>query len=188
MAMLKWRISRLPCSIPRRSSASATSSSSGFPISCIPVPTIPGSSTRWAPCSLRTWHARGFGLAEDERRLVIAAALLHDIGHGPFSHASEPLMEEFLHRTHDDIDRIVEESGGTCSGILVSIPMNSVPMVKGKHPLSGIIHGDLDVDRMDYLLRDAYYTGAPYGTVDAQRLIRHLIRTPTKGPCSTRTG
>ena len=50
--------------------------------------------------------------------------------------------------------------------------------MKGNHRLSGIIHGDLDVDRMDYLLRDAYYTGAPYGTVDAQRLIRHLIQTP----------
>jgi hypothetical protein len=50
-------------------------------------------------------------------------------------------------------------------------------VVKGTHPLSAIIHGELDVDRMDYLLRDAYYTGAPYGTVDAQRLIRHLIRT-----------
>jgi HD superfamily phosphohydrolase len=50
-------------------------------------------------------------------------------------------------------------------------------VVAGTHELSGIIHGNLDVDRMDYLLRDAYYTGAPYGTVDAQRLIRHLLRT-----------
>jgi hypothetical protein len=50
-------------------------------------------------------------------------------------------------------------------------------VVKGTHELSGIIHSDLDVDRMDYLLRDAYYSGAPYGAVDAQRLIRHLIRT-----------
>lgn len=122
--------------------------------------------------------SRRFGLAEDERRLIIAAALLHDIGHGPFSHASEPLMEEFLHRTHDEIDGIVEEQVG---GLLRSSgidPGELCNVVIGKHPLSGIIHGDLDVDRMDYLLRDAYYTGAPYGTVDAQRLIRHLIRTP----------
>jgi len=120
---------------------------------------------------------RRFGLTDDERRLVTAAALLHDIGHGPFSHASEPLMEQFLHRTHDDIHLIVEESGGSLlrnSGI---DPEELCAVVKGKHPLSGIIHGDLDVDRMDYLLRDAYFTGVPYGTVDAQRLIRHLIRT-----------
>lgn len=121
---------------------------------------------------------RRFGLEEDERRLVIAAALLHDIGHGPFSHASEPLMEEFLHRTHDEIDGIVEEHVGELLRSSGIDPGELCSVVRGKHLLSGIIHGDLDVDRMDYLLRDAYYTGAPYGTVDAQRLIRHLIRTP----------
>ena len=121
---------------------------------------------------------RRFGLSEDERTLVTAAALLHDIGHGPFSHASEPLMEEFLHRTHDNIEAIVEDRVGDLlrkSGIQ---PDELCTVIKGNHPLSGIIHGDLDVDRMDYLLRDAYYTGAPYGTVDAQRLIRYLIHTP----------
>jgi uncharacterized protein len=121
---------------------------------------------------------RRFQLSDDERTLVVAAALLHDIGHGPFSHASEPLMEKYLHRTHDEIDPVVEE----CAGDLLSAagvdPAELCAVVKGKHPLSGIIHGDFDVDRMDYLLRDAYYTGAPYGTVDAQRLIRHLIRYP----------
>ena len=121
---------------------------------------------------------RRFQLPDDERTLVVAAALLHDIGHGPFSHASEPLMEKYLHRTHDEIDPVVEE----CAGDLLSAagvdPAELCAVVKGKHPLSGIIHGDFDVDRMDYLLRDAYYTGAPYGTVDAQRLIRHLIRYP----------
>lgn len=45
-------------------------------------------------------------------------------------------------------------------------------LIQGTHPLSGIIHGEPDVDRMDYLLRDAHYTGAPHGTVDAHRLIR----------------
>ncbi|MDD1696198.1 MAG: HD domain-containing protein, partial [Methanoregula sp.] len=52
--------------------------------------------------------SRRFGLSDDERTLVVAAALLHDIGHGPFSHASEPLMVKFLQCNHDDIDTIVE--------------------------------------------------------------------------------
>ncbi|MFA4860161.1 HD domain-containing protein [Methanoregula sp.] len=122
--------------------------------------------------------SRRFGLDEDERRLVTAAALLHDIGHGPFSHASEPLMEEFLHRTHDEIDGIVEDRVGGLLRLSGIDAGELCSVVKGKHSLSAIIHGDLDVDRMDYLLRDAYYTGAPYGMVDAQRLIRHLVRTP----------
>ena len=118
-----------------------------------------------------------FGLSEDEHTLVVAAALLHDIGHGPFSHASEPLMEKFLHRTHDDIALIVDERVGSLLCDRGIDPDELCAIVKGNHSLSQIIHGDLDVDRMDYLLRDAYYTGAPYGSVDAQRLIRHLIQT-----------
>ncbi|MDD5142563.1 HD domain-containing protein [Methanoregula sp.] len=121
---------------------------------------------------------RRFQLPEDEHRLVVSAALLHDIGHGPYSHASEPLMEEYLHRTHDEIRPVID---ATTSNVLAEAgvdPEELARVVEGKHPLSSIIHGDFDVDRMDYLLRDAYYTGAPYGTVDAQRLIRHLIRYP----------
>ncbi|OPY37398.1 MAG: deoxyguanosinetriphosphate triphosphohydrolase-like protein [Methanoregula sp. PtaU1.Bin051] len=120
---------------------------------------------------------RKFGFSDEERKLVSAAALLHDIGHGPFSHASEPLLEEYLHRTHDDISEIVHDRAGSILLRHGIDPEEVRSIVRGQHPLAGIIHGELDVDRMDYLLRDAYYTGAPYGTVDAQRLIRHMIRT-----------
>jgi hypothetical protein len=121
--------------------------------------------------------SRRFGLPEDERTLVIVAALFHDIGHGPFSHASEPIMQAFLHTTHDEIDAIINESELDLLSEAGIDPAELCSVVRGTHELSGIIHSDLDVDRMDYLLRDAYYSGAPYGAVDAQRLIRHLVRT-----------
>src|SRR5512139_3572871 len=53
-----------------------------------------------------------FGLGDSEHTLIVTAALLHDIGHGPFSHASEPLMQKFLDRSHDDIEMMVEELAG----------------------------------------------------------------------------
>ena len=121
---------------------------------------------------------RRFQLPDDQRTLVVASALLHDIGHGPYSHASEPLMEQYLHRTHDEIEPLLDAGTVALLSAAGVDEKELCAVVKGKHPLSGIIHGDFDVDRMDYLLRDAYYTGAPYGTVDAQRLIRHLIRYP----------
>ncbi|MCQ8893983.1 MAG: HD domain-containing protein [Methanolinea sp.] len=130
--------------------------------------------------SLGTMHLAGvmahqLRLPAAERALVTAAALLHDIGHGPFSHAIEPLSEEFLGIRHHDVQYFVCE--GKTREALESAgidPGDVVSVVQGRHPLSGIIHGDLDVDRMDYLLRDAHYTGAPYGTVDAHRLIRSI--------------
>ncbi len=115
------------------------------------------------------------GLDESEKRAVCTAALLHDIGHGPYSHASERLMQEYKSFSHDNISGIL-----TDPAIAVHLRKNSISpeevaaLVAGGHQNSGIIHGDLDVDRMDYLLRDAHYTGAPYGNFDAGRLIKSL--------------
>jgi len=118
--------------------------------------------------------ARQLNLQEEELTLVAAAALLHDIGHGPFSHAIEPVMEEFCGRSHHEVSWLLEDPG--LSGCLERygiLQKEVCAVLSGNHSLSGIIHGELDVDRMDYLLRDAHYTGAPYGTVDAHRLIRN---------------
>ncbi len=120
--------------------------------------------------------SRQLGLSPEDHRLVLASALLHDIGHGPFSHAIEPLLQEFSGRSHhhvrsllkeQDIAVILEEEGISTGEVS--------EIIEGRHRLAGIIHGELDVDRMDYLLRDAHYTGAPYGTVDAHRLIRNSL-------------
>ena len=143
----------------------------------------PGANHSRFEHSLGTMHLAGvastrFGLSDEDRRLVVAAALLHDVGHGPFSHASEPVMQALLSRSHDEITAIVDARFGAILDAAGIDPAALCAVVKGNHPLSGILHGDLDVDRMDYLLRDAYYTGAPYGTVDAHRLIRNLLYLP----------
>ncbi len=121
---------------------------------------------------------RELGLDGEETQLVTTAALLHDIGHGPFSHVTEPVMEEFVGRGHHQIGSLVRE--GAIADILEAEgidPAEVCAVVAGVHSLASIIHGSLDVDRMDYLMRDAHYTGVPYGTVDAHRLIRCSVLT-----------
>ena len=138
----------------------------------------PGANHTRFEHSLGTMHLAGLmcrqlGLDDGETKLVTTAALLHDIGHGPFSHVTEPVMKEFAGRSHHQIEGIVGE--GAIAGILEDEgldPAEVSAIVSGDHRLASIIHGSLDVDRMDYLMRDAHYTGVPYGTVDAHRLIR----------------
>lgn len=139
----------------------------------------PGSNHTRFEHSLGTMYlsdimARQLMLTDEERELVTTAALIHDIGHGPFSHAVEPVMEEICGRTHHDAAWLLEDHV-----LLEILEKNGIDtretraILQGGHRLSEILHGDLDVDRMDYLLRDAHYTGVPYGTVDAHRLIRN---------------
>ena len=120
------------------------------------------------------------GLAEDERLLVCSAALLHDIGHGPYSHASERLRSEFGEFSHDDILPFADILQPQLDTIGCDI-REVAGIISGTHRLASIIHGDLDVDRMDYLLRDAHYSGVPYGTLDANRLIQSLVMDAEQG-------
>mgnify|MGYP000911685510 CR=1 FL=1 len=138
----------------------------------------PGANHTRFEHSLGAMHLAGLmcrelGLDDGETKLVTTAALLHDIGHGPFSHVTEPVMEEFVGRGHHQIGCLVRE--GPIAETLEAEgidPAEVCAVVEGRHRLASIIHGSLDVDRMDYLMRDAHYTGVPYGTVDAHRLIR----------------
>ena len=130
--------------------------------------------------SLADKVCRTVGLEEDERLMVCSAALLHDIGHGPYSHASERLRSEFGEFSHDDILPFADILQPGLDEIGCDI-REVAGIISGNHRLASIIHGDLDVDRMDYLLRDAHYSGVPYGTLDANRLIQSLFMDDEHG-------
>jgi len=117
--------------------------------------------------------AKSLGLDGYEERLFKAAALLHDVGHTPFSH----LLEQFLIErgsSHEDMGRriIKEEHELKTSLQETGIDLSDLlRLLEGNHRLSRLISGPVDVDRLDFLLRDSYFTGATYGVIDVRRLI-----------------
>ncbi|MDZ7689325.1 MAG: HD domain-containing protein [Halobacteriales archaeon] len=114
------------------------------------------------------------GVTGVERDEVRAAALLHDVGHTPFSHNVEGIVEEHIGKKHDEVDGIIE---GDVARVLEEnrvSPDRVASLVRGEGRYGQLVSGALDVDRMDYLVRDAHHTGVPYGTIDSGRLVLEL--------------
>lgn len=111
---------------------------------------------------------------EGERRLLSIAALLHDVGHSAFSHLPEPLLQLHLRKDHEQLGEEKIRTGSIAS-ILEKNGIRPKELLKIYKGLQGkIISSDLGTDRMDYLLRDSYFTGVGYSLIDAQRLLLSL--------------
>ena len=117
-------------------------------------------------------------LSEYEKIQVLCAALLHDLGHGPFSHFFETLHKK--HHEQMTCDLILDPETEIHKALIKedeALPQNIVLILTHQHSkpmMYQMISSQLDADRMDYLLRDAYETGTSYGNFDLERILRTL--------------
>jgi HD superfamily phosphohydrolase len=121
--------------------------------------------------------AERLGISKHEKKIIRIAALLHDVGHGPLSHTSEELLARYLGQPHEDISREIIENSSV-SKVLKNgglDPKDIADILRdGSGYLGKIISSEFDVDRMDYLVRDAHHTGVAYGIIDLDRLINTI--------------
>jgi len=117
-------------------------------------------------------RSKKVAISSEEEEGLLVAILLHDIGHGPFSHAMEHSIVEGIQ--HETISlRFMESLNRKYKGKLAI----AIQIFKGIYPkqfLNQLVSGQLDMDRLDYLKRDSFYTGVPEGNINSERLITML--------------
>lgn len=122
--------------------------------------------------AVETLCNKGHIITAEEQEAVTIAILLHDIGHGPFSHALEKTIVQGI--SHEDIsvllmDRLNQIFDGRLS-MAIQIFNNTYP----KRFLHQLVSSQLDMDRMDYLNRDSFFTGVSEGVISSERIIKML--------------
>ncbi len=119
--------------------------------------------------ALDTLRMKGVKISKEEEKAAMLAILLHDVGHGPFSHALESMIMNDWHHEHLSL-LLMEELNAEFDGQL-SV---AIQMFRGQYHrafFNQLISSQLDVDRLDYLKRDSFYTGVAEGNVNTQRII-----------------
>lgn len=119
--------------------------------------------------ALETLKQKGVAISVEEEKGAMLAILMHDIGHGPFSHALESMLMDDWHHENLSLllmNRLNDEFGGQLS--------TAIEMFQGKYHrkfFNQLISSQLDVDRLDYLNRDSFFTGVSEGNINTQRII-----------------
>lgn len=115
---------------------------------------------------------KGTVITEEEAEAVTAAILLHDIGHGPFSHALEESMISDV--SHEILSVMLIDSLNREFGGKLSLALDIFKNRYKKKFLHQLVSGQLDMDRMDYLMRDSFFAGVAEGTIGTERIIKML--------------
>jgi len=149
----------------------------------------PGATHSRFEHALGAWHLAGValrlldergalsGISTRDQQLIRAAALLHDVGHYPFSHA----LEEIGVTDHEEVARPLVTDGPVGAVLREALgddaPDTVFALISGvsTHPLQGLISGSIDLDKIEYLKRDATMCGVPYGEIDVDRLLNSLV-------------
>ena len=155
----------------------------------------PGASHSRFEHALGAYHLAGRALAMLEERdgssaarresaaVVRCAALLHDIGHYPYSHA----LEEIGALHHEEVARPLITTGAVAEVLRAELgtdaPDRIMALIRGTSdsPLQGLISGSLDLDKIEYLKRDAFMCGVNYGDIDVDRLLNSLVVVEEQG-------
>jgi uncharacterized protein len=131
-------------------------------------------------CRIAIGLLRERGIAdvpEEECTITTIAALLHDVGHYPFSHA----LEEIGAVNHEEVATTLVTTGPVASILRTRIGENAperiIALIRGEadSPLQGLVSGSLDLDKIEYLKRDAHMCGVAYGEIDVDRLINSMV-------------